>query len=943
MKSISKKLIISLMVFLILFNFMIGSVSKTNFAFAATSGTKTQDELIQEAEDESQGLFEGILTGIVGVINWILRLQINIPAVICNFLSYFIIDAAGHGTNEVSVFVSPFDIFFNKFTLTNINIFQTDDLDTSEGSQFVKNLRQTVAMIYYIVRAIAIGILLIIFLILVIKLGIATLAEEKARIKQRLVDWVISFALVLFMHLIVMAIIYVNQAVITMIESAADSADISTAVSSLRTMAFSLDIVLGWGASIAYFLMTIQTMMFVLIYIKRLFIVIILIVLSPIMPLTYSIDRAKGGGAKALNGWLREICYNVFIQIVHCLIYVAIIGVPLKMLGEGIDGNIAGLAESVLLIMAMLFVRKAEKLIMSLFGFDQATTLTTVNSTVNSIQRAVATGVTVVGAANGVYIPTGAMTNNTPTFGNNVGGMGNAGEIIGNKVHEYKDRAGQWLKNQEQAMGVGEGLRDIERGALGGADGNGVIPGLGGDGSKPGVPGVADGMPLPFGKKDLSDEDAKKVADAVNATKHEDEESKTEQESEESKTERIGDYEILNADGSVAASFVANNEENNKQQNEFSENSEHHETEEHQTINMPPVGATPMNGLPDKKMEGQLEFKEQYDDILEKLAETAEAQREIKDKLDELGDKLGKEKTDEIFEELKKKQYFEGDEAVEKYVRSLGDTDEGRYARLLVDNRGLIRSSEQNEKGLVSAIKEAYEKGLISSDQMSALMDNSTNVINGGKNNISEIIKTEEVKDSKEHEEVEHVEGDVTDITDSLGFSPQTVDSVVEATRNAAIANSQILDAIDGDIKVEGDFNHKNLVNFNMKIMEKAKAGAYSESNFKKAEARVKKEGDVAVKRLEKFKKDQSEANARMLTAAGKDYAKLMVEAQQAGMFIVSAGMNEKSNTNEFANVSSQISQEQIRRAGNRTPEAMPSNRSGNVVNDLNNKRRHYA
>ena len=202
-------------------------------------------------------------------------------------------------------------------------------------------------------------------------------------------------------------------------------------------------------------------------------------------------------------------------------------------------------------------------------------------------------------------------------------------------------------------------------------------------------------------------------------------------------------------------------------------------------------------------------------------------------------------------------------------------------------------------------------------------------------NNIEDSSDDSDFSEHKRPRKIEVINGEVVDITDDLKISRSTLKSVIASTRRATINNSKILQAIEGDIKVEGDFTDANLIAFNTKVVEKARTGAYSESNFKKAEEAVKKEGDIAVRRLEKFKAEQSEANARMLTPAGKKYAELMVEAQQASMFIVSSSMTESNSLSEYSSRSSSVTNQNINMGG-------PTNRSNNVLNDLN-QRKKYA
>lgn len=889
-RSISKKLIICLMVFLLLFNFMISSVDNRNVVLAATN-----EEIAQDAEEEADSLLGGFLNGLAGILTWIPKALINICSMLLGTLSYFIIDTAGHGDNEVSVFLTPFDIFFNKFTLTNINIFQTEDIESTSGGDLVYSIRETASMLYYIIRAVAVGILLIMLLIIGIKMAIASLAEEKAKLKNMFFDWIVSAALVFFLHMIILLIIRVNEGLIGLIENIADGANITEMVDSLRSAAFSVNFLLGWGSTIAYSILTVQTMAFTVIYIVRLFKVLVLIVIAPIMPLTYSLDRAKGGQAQALNGWLREFSYNVFIQVLHCIIYVVIVSVPMSAIDTVSIGSISSLTQPLLLVIALMFVKKAEELLKSLFGFDNAKSLTSFSSVVNSSQRAILSGISI---ANGTYTVTNNTSNNTTTFGSNIQTLG---ERASNRVHEYRDRAATWLSNQEQIIGgAATGASGgYDTGEQTGVEDNSVIDAEyrevnDEDNNQNGA------IPVFLGAGVMSDEDAERVADAVSLARHD-------EESSEKNTESISVIE----DDTEIQDIDSDEEEEKKP-------------------------------LTDEERREREELKELYQRLLEELEQANETQKEIQTRLQDLADKLDEDKVDELTEQIQEIYDREGLDAANRYAETLGQTAEGAFAReyinLLNNRRDLLQLLDAGEGKLINMINDSVEDGIIDNNQGINLYNNAIRVAKGEEDKTDEILGLNENDRENSNSNIEVVDGEVIDITKDLGISKSALNSVLQSTRRATINNSKILQEIDGDITVEGDFTDSNILNFNTRVLEKARAGAYSESNFRKAEEAVKREGDIAVKRLEKFKAEQSEANARMLTPAGKKYAELMIEAQQASMFIVTAGVAERNTSTEYASQSTSVRNQTIDIA--RSPEA-PSNRSNNVLNDLNQRRRY--
>ncbi|MBO5004609.1 MAG: hypothetical protein J6D03_05070 [Clostridia bacterium] len=64
---------------------------------------------------------------------------------------------------------------------------------------------------------------------------------------------------------------------------------------------------------------------FFIVYFKRLLEVGFLISISPLVTITYPIDKVGDGRAQAYKTWLTMITYNIFIQLIHAIVYVIFI------------------------------------------------------------------------------------------------------------------------------------------------------------------------------------------------------------------------------------------------------------------------------------------------------------------------------------------------------------------------------------------------------------------------------------------------------------------------------------------------------------------------------------------------------------------------------------------------------------------------------------------
>lgn len=104
--------------------------------------------------------------------------------------------------------------------------------------------------------------------------------------------------------------------------------------------------------------------MFLIMYIKRMLTIGFLIVISPLITITYSIDKMGDGKSQALNAWLKEFVFNVLIQPFHCVIYLIFGNTAINLLTEQ-----QTLASAVLAICMVLFIFKGEKIVRDIFNF----------------------------------------------------------------------------------------------------------------------------------------------------------------------------------------------------------------------------------------------------------------------------------------------------------------------------------------------------------------------------------------------------------------------------------------------------------------------------------------------------------------------------------------------------------------------------------------------
>ena len=232
-------------------------------------------------------------------------------------------------------------------------------------------VREIVAEWYFIFRYFSIALMLIILIVLGIKVAISSIAEEKAKYKRMLVDWVVGFIIIFTIHYFMLFILTINEKCIKIIEDisghlaerwvTAEEANLGLKPSTqglyemVRTRAYELRFSIGTSGMIMYMVLIYYTIKFVLIYFKRFFTILILTIMAPIMGLMYALNKILSGKAITLKKWASEYAFNVFLQTIHALVYGIFVQLAVGLSTQSIAGFI--------LAMVMLnFISKAEQL-----------------------------------------------------------------------------------------------------------------------------------------------------------------------------------------------------------------------------------------------------------------------------------------------------------------------------------------------------------------------------------------------------------------------------------------------------------------------------------------------------------------------------------------------------------------------------------------------------
>ena len=369
MKKVLKKLLICICLFLILFNFM---MIESNYVYAAVS----VNSFTTETGNIFSGLGEDItslLSGLVGVLTWIQRLPLALAPMLLQGVAGLVGNMQGTTDGSTIILLTPYEILFNKLHLTSIDFFNLSEPDSTTA---VGQIRQQIVKWYYIMRIIAIAILLAILIFVGIRMTITTIASEKAIYKKALFDWATSLALVFFLHYLIRGILWINTGLVSILDTIANlgTNPMNDLLGIMNNLLFHYDFLVAVTSIIVFIFITIQTIMFLVNYIKRMITLAFLIIISPLITITYSIDKMGDQKAQALNTWLKDFIFTILVQPFHCILYLVFASTAISIIGSGSGGTIGA---SLLAILCIHFVWKGEDIVRKIFGFGNNSSLAT--------------------------------------------------------------------------------------------------------------------------------------------------------------------------------------------------------------------------------------------------------------------------------------------------------------------------------------------------------------------------------------------------------------------------------------------------------------------------------------------------------------------------------------------------------------------------------------
>lgn len=272
-------------------------------------------------------------------------------------------------------------IVSNKIPAFDINFFSPMKTTSGQPKSTATVLHDVVQKWYAVLRNIALIALLSVLVYIGIKIILSSSSEEKAKYKSKIINWVVAMVILFTLQYIMATAIYVVNLITDSISSgmkfstssgtgALEGTEFSwngdgydAYITEIRTnseMAETTSEQLGY--TIMYIALIVLTIMFSIIYLKRTVYISFLTMISPLIAMTYPIDKEGDGKAQAFGFWIKEYIFNIIMQPIHLLLYYIFVGSAIELASENV---IYGL-------IALGMIIPAEKLVRQMFNIEKA-------------------------------------------------------------------------------------------------------------------------------------------------------------------------------------------------------------------------------------------------------------------------------------------------------------------------------------------------------------------------------------------------------------------------------------------------------------------------------------------------------------------------------------------------------------------------------------------
>ncbi|MBO5142289.1 MAG: hypothetical protein J6C46_04745 [Clostridia bacterium] len=330
----------------------------------------------------------------------ICELLLSIGDYITNLLNYIV-------GEEVTVTA----LIYNQVEAVNPNFF-----DSSVSSSGINSgVKDIINKWFNIFKLIAIAVYIVVLLVIGLHILVHSTGKGMAKAKELFTEWVKGIAIFVLIPYLIKYAFLINESIVGMLRESADvseykvgttfggdewsqeeiefrspqfvskytgtvafgSEEVSEAyVKKIPTYQHQLDLMRIMRAyagitkrfiySVIWFILIGQLIVFVVQYYKRYFMIAFLIAMFPLICIFQAITIAQGKKPKEIGSWAKELLTNIFIQLVHAIVYTVITGFCVAIVKKDILSGAT--LNWLLIILSINFVSDGEKLLRKIVG-----------------------------------------------------------------------------------------------------------------------------------------------------------------------------------------------------------------------------------------------------------------------------------------------------------------------------------------------------------------------------------------------------------------------------------------------------------------------------------------------------------------------------------------------------------------------------------------------
>lgn len=260
------------------------------------------------------------------------------------------------------------EIVFNECKLLDVNY-----TDVSTGNNFNVVVKQSVMKWFYALRNLSIGLELVVLIYIGIRMMSSTIAADKAKYKNMLINWFVGFGLIFVLQYFITFGLLISKEVVGLFAKIGTVSFETDLIWTILNYLNGLHGVKYVALVIFYIVVVYFQVKFFLLYIRRFLSIGFLITISPLITLTYPIDKVKDNKAQALDAWTKEFITNLVLQPIHAGTYLVFITTA---------NEIFKIAPILSLIMFIMLSR-VEKFIKNIFGLKNRASIKDMEETLS--------------------------------------------------------------------------------------------------------------------------------------------------------------------------------------------------------------------------------------------------------------------------------------------------------------------------------------------------------------------------------------------------------------------------------------------------------------------------------------------------------------------------------------------------------------------------------